>query len=121
VYTVFLLAEILHVELKKVRHHIVKHVEASSLLDVLVSVVHHVEDRREDFVHSLHVLYPWVQSCENEEDPCHVVVSVGFSQLLERDYFRLINTIDKFVFFLAGVGEERDLYVWGWGGEEGEL
>ncbi len=78
-YTVFLLAEVLHVQFKQVRHDIVEHVEAGSLLDVFVRVVDHVKDRGEDLVHPLHVLYPRIQPREDEENPGHVVVSVGCS------------------------------------------
>lgn len=47
-----------------------------------MAAVDHIEDRSQDFVHSLHVFYLRIQPSEDEEYPGHVVIAIGDSFLL---------------------------------------
>lgn len=92
-------------------------------MDVFVRLVYYIEDRGEDFIHSLNILHLWIQSRKNKENSCHVIVSISGPELLVRKGVAvgLIDAIDKFVLFFACIGEEGDLDRRGGGREEGEL
>jgi hypothetical protein len=108
VYSVLLPCEVAHVQLEDVRHQGVEHVKAGCLLQPSPSVVHHVEDGRQDLVHALHVLHARVQPSEDEQDARHVVVPVRGLQLLGgRLPPGALIPADQPVLLPPGAGEER--------------
>lgn len=48
------------VEGDDISHHIGEHEEAGCLLDGLLSIIDNVEDRSQDFIHTLHVFHEGV-------------------------------------------------------------
>lgn len=115
VYSVLLFGEVPHVQFEDVSHQCVEHVEAGRLLDSSPTVVDHIEDGSEYFVHALHVLHLGVQPAKNKQDTSHVVIAIGGPQLFWGDFFpRALVSTDETVLFATGAGVEWDgeMHCW---------
>ena len=108
VHAVLLLCEVPHVQLYYVRHYVVKHEKTGRLLHLsLVAIVHHVENRRQQLVHTLNILHSRIESGEDEENASHVVVPVAPLQLLSVKAFPVtVFSVYQAVLLAAGTREE---------------
>lgn len=84
-----------------------------------LAVVEEIEDRGNELVHALDVVYLWVETAEDEQDARHVIVPVHF--VVQIEVGRLRSPTDELAFLFAGVGEEREREGRCGGGEEREL
>jgi len=77
-----------------VTNRIVKHEKARGLFDGIrwFCYIDEVKYGSEDFVHSLHVLYSWIQFRVNVEYSSHIVVPIGL-------FLQLFIRYKSFVFF----------------------
>ena len=108
---IFFLPEILDMHLKYIAHDIIEHKEAAGFLNrtsVATPLVYKIENRRNDFIHALNILYFRIQPSEDEENPCHIIVAIGLFLFLPTHLAELLWTRDQFVFLFAGVAEEGD-------------
>jgi hypothetical protein len=81
--TVLTLVEILYVEFYDFADRVVKHEETGGFLDGMICLryVYKIEDRRQNLVHALHVLYLRVQFGINVQNSGHIVIAVCLSLL----------------------------------------
>ena len=73
---VFLLSKVFDVHFNNITHNVVEHEKASSLLYFFLA--HEIEDGGDDFVHSLNILYFWIESGKDEEYSSHVIIPVSY-------------------------------------------
>ena len=84
-----------------------------------LAVVEEIENRGNELVHALDVVYLWVETAEYEQDARHVIIPVHF--VVQVEVGRLRSPTDELAFLFAGVVEERERESGGGGGEEREL
>lgn len=108
------LIKILDMQLQYITNRTIEHVEAWRLLNLIrrFADVNQIEDRRQNLVHSLHILDSGVELGVDVEDAGHVVVAVGLALLLlvgeELLVGCLLLPVDHLEFLAAGAGEEGD-------------
>lgn len=121
-HSILLFSEVPHMQLENICHDRIEHVETGSLLHLTTSMIDHIKDRSQYLIHALHILYSWIQSSKDKENPCHVVVPVSDLLLLRRG--RSPGTTiaaDEFVFLAASGGEKGNGESFGRPREEGKL
>lgn len=103
---ILLHSEIPYMHFHYVTHHVVKHKKTGCFLHF--SLTHEIEDRSDDFVHTLHVLYFGIESGKDKEDSCQVVVAIGYLLLLTTYYTQMLCSRYQLIFLSTGVAEKRN-------------
>ncbi len=82
---VVLLAEISHQHFQDIAHHVVEHEETGGFLNGCCWIpigIEQVENRSQDFIHTLNIGDIGVQSCKDKQNSSHIVIIVSGFLLL---------------------------------------
>lgn len=105
---------------ENIAHDVVEHEETGSFLNggvMGLAMVEEIENGGDEFVHSLYIVNFWIESTKDEQNSCHVVVSVDF--MIEIEIGRFYSSTDEFTFLFASISEKRKRKCWGGCREEG--